>query len=158
MPISDRLPLARVRELAECSNPGPYLKSLAREVLDSRERIAALFILRPLDLCAYLAKLILPPGDDPRLLVPFSGSGSEIMGALRSGWAEVVGIDNDAEYVELSRRRIEGDAPMLNSEAARLIAPDPPIPQNGELFGRVLGAQDEAKDLALSAAPKESKP
>ncbi len=70
---------------------------------------------KPVDLCAYLSKLILP-GEDARLIVPFSGSGSEIMGALRAGWSECVGIEKEAEYVELSRRRIIGDAPMFNSE------------------------------------------
>ncbi len=71
---------------------------------------------KPVDLCAYLSKLILP-GDGARLIVPFSGSGSEIMGALRAGWSECVGIEKEAEYVELSRLRIIGDAPMFNVEA-----------------------------------------
>ncbi len=71
---------------------------------------------KPVDLCAYLSKLILP-GEGARLIVPFSGSGSEIMGALRAGWSECVGIEKEAEYVELSRRRIQGDAPMFNTES-----------------------------------------
>lgn len=41
------LPIARVRQLAE-GNHGPDVKALANEVLESRERVAALFILRPL--------------------------------------------------------------------------------------------------------------
>lgn len=40
--MSDRVTLAKVRELAESANPGPYVKSLAAEVLESRERVAAL--------------------------------------------------------------------------------------------------------------------
>ncbi len=71
---------------------------------------------KPVDLCAYLSKLILP-GEGARLIVPFSGSGSEIMGALRAGWSECVGIEREAEYVELSRRRIMGDSPMFNTES-----------------------------------------
>jgi DNA modification methylase len=75
---------------------------------------------KPVDLCAYLAKLLLPPQRETprRLLVPFSGSGSEIMGALRAGWDEVTGIERDAEYISIARRRIEGDAPLFNAEAA----------------------------------------
>lgn len=56
--------------------------------------------MKPLALCEYLARLILPPvrrdGAPRRLLVPFSGSGSEMIGALRAGWDEVVGIEYDA--------------------------------------------------------------
>ena len=36
------VPDKRVRELAECSNPGPYVKSLATEVLRMRKAIDAL--------------------------------------------------------------------------------------------------------------------
>lgn len=78
--------------------------------------------LKPVDLCAWLAKLILPPpradGQPRRLLVPFAGAGSEMIGALRAGWDEVVGIEVSEEYVEDARRRISGDAPLLNVEMA----------------------------------------
>lgn len=64
---------------------------------------------KPLKLCEYLARLLLSPKRDTprRLLVPFSGSGSEIIGALRAGWDQVVGIDNNPGYCELARRRIQ---------------------------------------------------
>jgi hypothetical protein len=64
---------------------------------------------KPLALCEYLARLILPPEsyrDDARLLVPFAGSGSEMIGALRAGWRNVTGVELDAEYSEIARRRI----------------------------------------------------
>lgn len=38
--------------------------------------------------------------------MPFAGSGSEVVGALRAGWPEVVGIEREAEYVEIARRRV----------------------------------------------------
>ena len=60
---------------------------------------------KPLALCEYLARLILPPKPGV-LLVPFAGSGSEVVGALRAGWPEVVGIEREAEYVEIARRRV----------------------------------------------------
>ena len=64
---------------------------------------------KPIDLCRWLATLLLPPESvkPRRLLVPFSGSGSEIIGALQAGWEEVVGIDQDAEYCKLVPARIE---------------------------------------------------
>jgi site-specific DNA-methyltransferase (adenine-specific) len=70
---------------------------------------------KPIKLCEYLAKLLLPPKRDDarRLLVPFSGSGSEMIGALRAGWDEVVGIESNPEYVAIAERRIAGEAPLF---------------------------------------------
>lgn len=64
--------------------------------------------LKPISLTTYLAKLIIPPKlDQPRrLLVPFSGSGSEVIGALKAGWDEVVGVEQDKEYCEIAKARI----------------------------------------------------
>ena len=63
---------------------------------------------KPIALAEHLARLILPPKRDTprRLLVPFSGSGSEIIGALRAGWDEVVGIELSPEYAEIAEARI----------------------------------------------------
>jgi site-specific DNA-methyltransferase (adenine-specific) len=61
---------------------------------------------KPLKLCEYLAKLIKPPAGG-KLLVPFSGSGSEMIGALAAGWKTVHGIEQSQEYVEIARRRIK---------------------------------------------------
>ena len=60
---------------------------------------------KPLKLCEYLARLILPPTNG-NLLVPFCGSGSEMIGALQVGWEDVTGIDNNDEYVAIAERRI----------------------------------------------------
>lgn len=60
---------------------------------------------KPIALCEYLAKLIMPAKPDA-ILVPFSGSGSEMIGALRAGWPVVVGIERENPYVEIARRRI----------------------------------------------------
>jgi len=63
---------------------------------------------KPLALCEYLARLILPPKrDTPRcLLVPFSGSGSEMIGAINAGWDHVRGIEKNKKYVESTRERL----------------------------------------------------
>lgn len=74
--------------------------------------------LKPLDLCEYLARLILPPKrpDAPRrLLVPFSGAGSEICGALEAGWEDVVGIEMEEQSAEWARARI---AALLSTNPA----------------------------------------
>jgi site-specific DNA-methyltransferase (adenine-specific) len=63
---------------------------------------------KPVALCRWLARLILPP-EPPgprRLLVPYCGSGSEMLGALAAGWAEVVGIDSDPRWLQVARRRL----------------------------------------------------
>jgi site-specific DNA-methyltransferase (adenine-specific) len=73
---------------------------------------------KPVDLAAYLAKLILPPESPRHLLVPFCGSGSEIIGALRAGWDKVTGIELDPEYALLAHNRIRQDAPLLNTVMA----------------------------------------
>lgn len=62
--------------------------------------------LKPLRLCEYLARLILPPTRCPRLLVPYSGSGSEMVAALRVGWNLVVGVEREADYVAVAKRRL----------------------------------------------------
>lgn len=63
---------------------------------------------KPLALCRYLASLILPPKRDTprRLLVPFSGSGSEMIGALLAGWDEVWGIEINPEYNKIAEARL----------------------------------------------------
>jgi site-specific DNA-methyltransferase (adenine-specific) len=63
---------------------------------------------KPIRLCQYLATLILPPArESPRkLLVPYSGSGSEIIGALQAGWDSVTGIEINASYVAQAKRRL----------------------------------------------------
>lgn len=61
---------------------------------------------KPLALARYLARLILPPIPDARMVTPFSGSGSEVIGALQAGWAHVDGIDSWDVAVRISRARI----------------------------------------------------
>ena len=65
--------------------------------------------LKPLAVTRYLATLLRPPEaylDDATILVPFCGSGSEMIGALLAGWRNVVGIELDAEYVAIAEARL----------------------------------------------------
>jgi len=65
--------------------------------------------LKPISLTTYLATLLLPPKRDTprRILVPYSGAGSEMVGAIQAGWDEVVGIELSPEYVTIAERRIK---------------------------------------------------
>jgi hypothetical protein len=63
--------------------------------------------LKPIKLTEYLAKILLPPDHyaPRRLMIPFSGVGSEIIGADMAGWEEVIGIETDEYFCELAEAR-----------------------------------------------------
>lgn len=65
--------------------------------------------IKPISLTRYLATLILPPIEyAPRkMLVPFAGVASEMIGAMLAGWDEIIGIEREAEYCEIGRARLE---------------------------------------------------
>lgn len=71
--------------------------------------------LKPLVLTEYMAKLLLVPkradGQPRRILVPFSGAGSEMIGALKAGWDEVWGIELNGDYVKIAKARIKHHCP-----------------------------------------------
>lgn len=65
--------------------------------------------LKPLSLTEYLARLIVPPKSyrqEAKLLVPYSGSGSEMVGAVLAGWENVDGIEMGEDYIEIAKRRV----------------------------------------------------
>ncbi len=64
---------------------------------------------KPISLCTWLAKLLLPPpGYAPRrILVPFAGTGSEMVGALLAGWDEVVGVEIEERYCQIAEARLQ---------------------------------------------------
>lgn len=59
---------------------------------------------KPIRLNAYLASLLLPP-DSGHILVPFSGVGSEVIGAEFAGWSAATGIEIDKSYVKIATQR-----------------------------------------------------
>jgi site-specific DNA-methyltransferase (adenine-specific) len=67
--------------------------------------------IKPQSLIRYFGKMILPPkrtdGKPRRILVPFSGSGSEMIALLQAGWDEVVGIEREAKYIRIADARIK---------------------------------------------------
>lgn len=70
---------------------------------------------KPVALMQWLCRLITPPGG--LVLDPFTGSGSTGIAALREGFS-FLGIEREADYVEIARARIIGDAPLFNAEEA----------------------------------------
>jgi site-specific DNA-methyltransferase (adenine-specific) len=71
---------------------------------------------KPLSLMRWLAKLITPPGGV--VLDPFLGSGTTGMAAVMEGFG-FIGVEQDAEYIEIARRRIawaqEQQPPLLRA-------------------------------------------
>lgn len=64
---------------------------------------------KPLDITTYIGKLLLPPpgGSEPRrLLVPFSGVGSEMIGAHLAGWDIIQGVELTPEYIPQALSRL----------------------------------------------------
>ncbi len=66
---------------------------------------------KPISLTTYLARMLLPPpradGTPRKIVVPYSGSGSEIIGAALAGWEEVEGIEREPEFVAIAKARCE---------------------------------------------------
>jgi DNA modification methylase len=65
---------------------------------------------KPTDLMRYLCRLVTPKGGT--VLDPFMGSGSTLKAAELEGFS-AIGIELDAEYIEIAKRRIAADAPLF---------------------------------------------
>lgn len=96
---------------------------------------------KPVDLTRWLAGLILPPaqaGRERRIVVPYAGSGSEMIGALLAGWDLVEGIEREAEFMPILRARV-----TLAASNPRAFEPfadrksETVDPRQVDLFGKV---------------------
>lgn len=72
---------------------------------------------KSVDLMRWLCRLITPKGG--LVLDPFMGSGSTGVACSREG-LRFIGIERERAYFEIAKRRICGDAPLLNSHLLRL--------------------------------------
>lgn len=62
---------------------------------------------KPIKLIEYLATMIKPPIENSSILIPFSGSGSEIIGAMLAGWNNITGIEIDESYCNIANNRVD---------------------------------------------------
>jgi site-specific DNA-methyltransferase (adenine-specific) len=64
---------------------------------------------KPIKLTQHLATLLLPPDAyvPRRLLVPFAGVGSEMIGAILAGWETVIGVEMTGEYIPVAQARLK---------------------------------------------------
>ena len=58
----------------------------------------------------WLCRLVTPPGGT--VLDPFAGSGSTLIAAAHEGFS-AIGIEREAEYIAIARRRLTEDAPLF---------------------------------------------
>jgi hypothetical protein len=105
---------------------------------------------KSIDLDRWLATLILPPpradGAPRRILIPYAGSGSEMIGALRAGWDQVVGVerspcaDDPMDFIAIAEARIRRwmQVPAdfdVEGALTRAGEADPPDERQPSLFG-----------------------
>jgi DNA modification methylase len=76
---------------------------------------------KSVDLMRWLCRLITPKGG--LVLDPFMGSGSTGVACSREG-LRFIGIERERAYFEIARRRLVGDAPLLNHVALSLSDPE----------------------------------
>lgn len=64
---------------------------------------------KPISLSSYLAKMVCPPDvylDDAVIAIPFSGVGSEAIGAALAGWRNIHLFEQNEDYLAMSRKRM----------------------------------------------------
>jgi site-specific DNA-methyltransferase (adenine-specific) len=77
---------------------------------------------KPTDLMRYLARLVTPPGG--AVLDPFAGSGSTGKACALEGF-EFIGIEREAEYVEIARARIAAARRSIGADPADIASRNP---------------------------------
>jgi site-specific DNA-methyltransferase (adenine-specific) len=109
----DDAPRATVQRYGE-QGQGPDPKQTPRVV---REAANSHPTVKPVALMSYLCRLVTPPNG--LILDPFTGSGTTGVAAIREGF-RFIGIEREAQYVEIARRRIADAAtqPALPGVAA----------------------------------------
>ncbi len=74
---------------------------------------------KPLSLMRWLVRLVTPPGGV--VLDPFMGSGTTGCAAALEGF-DFIGIEQDAEYAEIARRRIDNWTAQRRPEQLEMAA------------------------------------
>lgn len=119
---------------------------------------------KPLRLCEHLAGLILPPERRTarRLIVPYSGSGSEMLGALKAGWDHVHGIEKDHKYRKTSLHRLAKHKQEEVTEEVRTEVHSKPLLKinsvvQGDCAKVIPRLADKSINLALCSPPYPDK-
>lgn len=88
---------------------------------------------KPVDLMAYLCRLVTPPGGV--VLDPFLGSGSTGIAALRENF-DFIGVEISPDYATIAEKRIKGSLPWFQADAVTVVGRiEEPIPaEEGSLF------------------------
>lgn len=55
---------------------------------------------------AHLAGLLRQPGPEARILIPYAGTGSEIIAAMLAGWRRIVAVEMSDQWAAVARRRV----------------------------------------------------
>lgn len=97
--------------------------------------------IKPIQLNKYIATLVQLPDDSsgnaPKLLVPYSGAGSECIGAFLAGWKDIYGIELEEEYIEIATKRFEFwhkvSLELNTTEVSEILSYDPDRPMQKRL-------------------------
>lgn len=117
------------REVLRVLKPGAHLLAFGgtrtySAKADAEDRLGSKHpTVKPVDLIAYLIRLITPPGGT--VLDPFAGSGTLGMACMREGFDAIL-IEREAEYIADIRRRINhvqgNDTPLFGGST---VSPPP---------------------------------
>ncbi len=106
-----------------------------RAVGGSTERRNIHPTVKPVALMRWLVRLVTPPGG--RVLEPFAGSGTTLVAAVHEGCG-YLGIDREAEYVEIAKARAahaEGEAASMFAAGPAAEVAEPSVKQGGLFDG-----------------------
>lgn len=103
------------------SDTGTVARFFYSAKADSDDRLGSKHpTVKPVDLIAYLCRLVTPPGG--LVLDPFAGSGTTGMACLREGFRAVL-IEREAEYIQDIQRRLQHvrgeDTPLFSKPECR---------------------------------------
>jgi site-specific DNA-methyltransferase (adenine-specific) len=74
--------------------------------------------LKPISLNERILKLFKTPNPQ-RILIPFAGSGSEVIGAIKAGFEDIQGCEINEEYVKIAKARIDYWSKKFKEEKAQ---------------------------------------
>lgn len=137
----EELPESPLRWSSGATNPGSFQSAGCRKV--SRNPHVAV---KPVELMRWLIRLAVPDGGV--VLDPFAGSGTTAVAATWEGIRSVL-IEREAEYLAVSRARVEDAANAAVSGRGGLGIPRSATRQSASAHGERRGGERPAEQLAL---------